>query len=241
MSLRTSDVFTVPGPEVRRIYVENRMTVHFQGMSKTLQFPHTIALQGAPTCSIGISPEGLYNRLNDAGRLILLNQNAIQFGSAPFVRVGDKTRDAHDAGSQGGRRAGRRARPQELLPSAGRGRSRPRSRSRHRWRSCPTSCAKVDVVRRLVSPFLSRSAHALMPVGVEEFEITNTLGPEPAGHARDPEAVARQSAGEGAEADGPGHGVRLRGPRQRPQAQAFHRAGMHGRRHGAAASARTGW
>ena len=66
------------------------MTVHFQGMSKTLQFPHTIALQGAPTCSIGISPDGLYNRLNNAGRLILLNQNAIQFGSAPFIRVGDE-------------------------------------------------------------------------------------------------------------------------------------------------------
>ncbi|HJX71420.1 MAG TPA: hypothetical protein VJ346_05690, partial [Bacteroidales bacterium] len=63
------------------------MTVHFQGMSKTLQFPHTIALQGAPTCSIGISPDGLYNRLNDAGRLILLNQNAIQLGSAPFIRI----------------------------------------------------------------------------------------------------------------------------------------------------------
>jgi hypothetical protein len=63
------------------------MKVHFQGMSKTLQFPHTIALQGAPTCSIGISPDGLYNRLNNAGRLILLNQNAIQLGSAPFVRI----------------------------------------------------------------------------------------------------------------------------------------------------------
>jgi len=66
------------------------MTVHFQGMSKTLQFPQTVALQGAPTCSVGISPYGLYNRLNDAGRLIMLNQKAIQFASAPFVRIGDK-------------------------------------------------------------------------------------------------------------------------------------------------------
>ena len=88
-SLKISDVFTISGKEISTIYVDNKMSVHFQGMSKTLQFPHTIALQGAPTCSVGISPEGLYNRLNNAGRLILLNQNAIQFASAPFIRVGE--------------------------------------------------------------------------------------------------------------------------------------------------------
>src|SRR5512136_523134 len=88
--LKISDVFTISGAEISEIYVKNKMGVHFQGMSKTLQFPHTIALQGAPTCSIGISPDGLYNRLNNAGRVILLNQNAIQFASAPFVRVDDK-------------------------------------------------------------------------------------------------------------------------------------------------------
>jgi hypothetical protein len=48
-----------------------------------------VALQGAPTCSIGVSPYGLYNRLNDAGRLIMLNQKAIQFGSAPYIRIDD--------------------------------------------------------------------------------------------------------------------------------------------------------
>ena len=67
------------------------MTVHFQGMSKTLQFPQTAALQGAPTCSVGVSPYGLYNRLNNAGRLIMLNQKAIQFASAPCVRIDDET------------------------------------------------------------------------------------------------------------------------------------------------------
>ena len=90
-SLNISDVFTISGKQISEIYDKNKMTVHFQGMSKTLQFPHTIALQGAPTCSIGISPEGLYNRLNNAGRLILLNSNAIQFASAPFIRIGDKS------------------------------------------------------------------------------------------------------------------------------------------------------
>ena len=89
-SLKISDVFTISGAQISEIYIKNKMTVHFQGMSKTLQFPQTIALQGAPTCSIGISPEGLYNRFNDAGRLILLNQNAIQFASAPCVRINDK-------------------------------------------------------------------------------------------------------------------------------------------------------
>jgi len=79
------DVYTIPGPKVTAIYEHNKMAVHFQGMSKTLQFPQTVALQGAPTCSIGISPYGLYNRLNDAGRLIMLNQTAVQFASAPFI------------------------------------------------------------------------------------------------------------------------------------------------------------
>ena len=84
------DIYTIAGARIAAIYEQNKMTVHFQGMSKTLQFPQTVALQGAPTCSVGISPYGLYNRLNDAGRLIMLNQKAIQFASAPFVRIGDK-------------------------------------------------------------------------------------------------------------------------------------------------------
>ena len=84
------DIYTISGTEIATIYEKNRMAVHFQGMSKTLQFPQTVALQGAPTCSIGISPYGFYNRLNDAGRLIMLNQKAVQFGSVPFVRLGDQ-------------------------------------------------------------------------------------------------------------------------------------------------------
>ena len=59
--IKISDVFTISGRQISKIYKDNKMTVHFQGMSKTLQFPQTIALEGAPTCSIGISPEGLYN------------------------------------------------------------------------------------------------------------------------------------------------------------------------------------
>src|SRR4030043_397868 len=86
-SLRLSDVFTITGAQIPAIYVKNKMAVHFQGMSKTMQFPQTIFLQGAPTCSVGISPEGLYNRINDAGRLVYINQKAMQFASAPIIRI----------------------------------------------------------------------------------------------------------------------------------------------------------
>ncbi|MEJ2306090.1 MAG: hypothetical protein P8Y30_00850, partial [candidate division WOR-3 bacterium] len=92
-SIEIKDVFTIKGAEISEIYNKNKMSVHFQGMSKTLQFPHTIALQGAPTCSVGLSPDGLYNRVNNAGRLILMNQNAIQFASAPFVRIGGEEKE----------------------------------------------------------------------------------------------------------------------------------------------------
>ena len=94
-SIKIGDVFTIKGSQISKIYDKNKMSVHFQGMSKTLQFPHTIAVQGAPTCSVGISPDGLYNRLNDAGRLILMNSNAIQLASAPFIRIeGEEDRDS---------------------------------------------------------------------------------------------------------------------------------------------------
>jgi uncharacterized protein (DUF608 family) len=171
--LTISDVFTISGSQISDIYIKNKMTVHFQGMSKTLQFPHTIALQGAPTCSIGISPEGLYNRLNNAGRLILLNQNAIQLGSAPFIRVGDKffMLTARDPKAVEG--------PDDVpalknyylpaisedqvtisiaTPSAG----------------MTFKLGKVSVTRRIVSPLLSGNDQALTPVGVEEYEVKNT-------------------------------------------------------------------
>lgn len=55
--LHIRDFFTMSGSEISESYVKNKMVVHFQGMSKTLQFPQTIALMGAPTLSIGISPK----------------------------------------------------------------------------------------------------------------------------------------------------------------------------------------
>jgi uncharacterized protein (DUF608 family) len=179
--VKISDIFTISGRQISKIYKENKMTVHFQGMSKTLQFPHTIALHGAPTCSVGISPDGLYNRLNNAGRLILLNQNAIQLGSAPFIRIcadpdSEKERDhfvmltpKHPREVEG---------PDDV--PALKNYYHPPVIEKQVSVSLATPMAelvyklgKVTVTRRFVSPFLNRE-HALIPFGVEEYEVENT-------------------------------------------------------------------
>jgi uncharacterized protein (DUF608 family) len=176
-SVTPSDIYAIPGPEIRKRYVDNRMSVHFQGMSKTLQFPPTIALMGAPTCSVGISPEGLYNRLNNAGRLILLYHNGIQLGSAPFVRVAGKnhmltTRDPQAVEGP------------EDVPAL-RNYYHPPVTEQQVTLSLATPLAelayklpKIKVVRRFISPLLSGTDRALMPIGVEEFEVTNTSNQE---------------------------------------------------------------
>ncbi|MBN1698300.1 MAG: hypothetical protein JW881_12370 [Spirochaetales bacterium] len=171
-NFNVKDIFTISGSQISDIYKTNRMTVHFQGMSKTLQFPQTIALQGAPTCSIGISPEGLYNRLNDAGRLILLNQNAIQLGSAPFIRIGDtftmlttRTPVAVEG-------------PDDV-PALKNYYHAPIAEDNVTI-SIATPLAElsykvgtVGVKRRFVSPLVSGNNQALMPIGVEEYEVKN--------------------------------------------------------------------
>lgn len=172
-SLKIKDVFTISGGRISEIYDKNKMSVHFQGMSKTLTFPHTIALHGAPTCSIGISPEGLYNRLNNAGRLILLNQNAIQLGSAPFIRVGDNkavmltTKDPKVVEG-----------PDDV--PALKNYYHPPVSEKQTLISIATPLAefsyklgKVSVTRRFISPLLSGNSETLMPIGVEEYEVIN--------------------------------------------------------------------
>jgi uncharacterized protein (DUF608 family) len=167
-----SELYTIPGPKVAAIYERNRMTVHFQGMSKTLQFPQTVALQGAPTCSVGISPYGLYNRLNDAGRLILLHQKALQFASAPFVRVGGKTVMLTPRPPQAGET------PDDI--PAIENYYHPPVAEKHTAVSIETpdleltyKLGRVTVVRRLISPFLSGGEDTLLPAGVEEYEFRN--------------------------------------------------------------------
>lgn len=171
--LKTSDVYTISGSQIFDIYVKNKMTVHFQGMSKTLQFPHTIALQGAPTCSIGISPDGLYNRLNNAGRLILINQNAIQFGSAPFISVDDEKPVMLT------QKDPKKVEGADDIPAMKNYYHPPVSEKQISLSLATPSAeivfklGKVAVTRRLISPLLSGSSHTLMPIGVEEYEIQN--------------------------------------------------------------------
>src|SRR4030042_4752121 len=180
--IKIKDVFTISGAQISKIYKENKMTVHFQGMSKTLQFPHTIALQGAPTCSIGISPEGLYNRLNDAGRLILLNQNATQLGSAPFIRISadPDAEDSRDDYMMLTQRNPRSVEGPDDVPAL-KNYYHPAISENQISLSLATPLAemdyileKVSVARRIISPFLSGNDQMLMPVCVEEFEVKNT-------------------------------------------------------------------
>ena len=166
------DIYTIAGPRIAAIYEQNKMAVHFQGMSKTLQFPQTVALQGAPTCSIGISPYGLYNRLNDAGRLIMLNQKAIQFASAPFVRIGDK----HTMLTQ---RSPAVAETADDIPAL-QNYYHPPMAEKDVSLTIATplmemsfKIGRVKVIRRLISPLLSGNEQTLMPIGVEEYEVQN--------------------------------------------------------------------
>ncbi len=181
-SLKIGDVFTISGAQISEIYNDNKMLVHFQGMSKTLQFPQTIALQGAPTCSIGISPNGLYNRLNNAGRLILLNQNAIQLGSAPFIRISadPDLEDERDEYVMLTTKDPKKLEGPDDVPALKNYYHPPVSEE------CASisiatpllemtyRLAKVRVTRRLISPLLSGNVQALMPISVEEYEIKNT-------------------------------------------------------------------
>lgn len=181
-SIKISDVLTISGAQISEIYNDNKMLVHFQGMSKTLQFPQTIALQGAPTCSIGISPDGLYNRLNNAGRLILLNQNAIQLGSAPFIRISadPDLEDERDEYVMLTTKDPKKVEGPDDVPAL-KNYYHPPVSEEFTSISIATPLlemtyrlGKVRVIRRLISPFLSGNVQALMPISVEEYETKNT-------------------------------------------------------------------
>ena len=180
-SVKISDIFTISGKQLSEIYDKHKMKVHFQGMSKTLQFPHTIALLGAPTCSVGISPQGLYNRFNNAGRLILLNQNAIQLGSAPFIRVAadPDEEDERDEYVMLTTRDPRMVEGPDDVPAL-KNYYHPPISEENVSISLATPLAemkyklsKVSVTRKMVSPLLSGNDQALLPVSVEEFEVEN--------------------------------------------------------------------
>jgi uncharacterized protein (DUF608 family) len=172
-NLKIGDGYTISGSEISKIYNDNIMKVHFQGMSKTIQFPRTIALQGAPTCSIGISPHGLYNRLNNAGRLILLNQNAIQFASAPFICMGDECvmltqKDPNITETI------------DDVPALKNYYHPPLSENQISislatpLTEITYTLKKLSMKRRIISPLFSSNNQVLMPISVEEYEIKNS-------------------------------------------------------------------
>ena len=180
--IKISDVFTISGRQISKIYKDNKMTVHFQGMSKTLQFPQTIALEGAPTCSIGISPEGLYNRLNDAGRLILLNQNAIQFGSAPFIKItaDPNAEDERDEYFMLTTRDPNIVEGPDDVPALKNYYHPPVPEAKVTISlATPLAeiiydLAKISVTRLITSPLFSGNDQTLIPISVEEFVVENT-------------------------------------------------------------------
>jgi uncharacterized protein (DUF608 family) len=189
-NIEIRDIFTIKGAAISEIYDENFMSVHFQGMSKTLQFPHTIALQGAPTCSIGLSPDGLYNRLNNAGRLILMNQNAIQFASAPFIRIqGEEEEEDEEILVEEGTFMLTRRDPEKVegvddVPALKNYYHKPILEKDITISIATPSTemvyklGKVSVKRRLVSPLFAERDQALMPLGVEEYEVINDSNEE---------------------------------------------------------------
>ncbi len=175
-SFNIKDIYTISGSQIAEIYEKNKMTVHFQGMSKCLQFPHTVALQGAPTCSIGISPYGLYNRLNDAGRLIMLNQKSLQLGSAPYISTynGETLLTQLHTGET----------ESDDIPALKNYYPEPIEKENIKMTIATPSLEieytleDVRVTRRLISPLLSGNEQALMPMGVEQFIVENNTDEE---------------------------------------------------------------
>ncbi|MBN2708353.1 MAG: hypothetical protein JXR46_04835 [Calditrichaceae bacterium] len=169
-------IYTISGTQIAEIYEKNKMTVHFQGMSKCLQFPHTVAIQGAPTCSIGISPYGLYNRLNDAGRLIMLNQKAVQLGSSPYISTyeGETLLTQLPTGET----------EADDIPALKNYYPAPIAEENIKMTVATPSLEieytleDVKVTRRLISPLLSGNEQALMPISVEEFIVENNTNEE---------------------------------------------------------------
>ena len=114
-----------------------------------------------------------------AGRLVFLNQKAIQFASAPIIRFRGKT-------------VMLTTKKPEVIECAddipvSENYYHPPVDLKQVSISLATPLAemafklgKINVTRRMISPFLSGNDQALMPIGVEEFEIENTTSqPQP--------------------------------------------------------------
>src|SRR4030066_280628 len=108
----------------------------------------------------------------NSGRLILINQNAIQFASAPFIRIGDETfmLTTKDPRAVEG---------VDDVPAL-KNYYHPPVSEKQVSISLATpllemtyKLKKASLTRRMISPLLSGNNQALMPIGVEEYEIKN--------------------------------------------------------------------
>ncbi len=84
--LRTEELHSLDGAQIKLIYLHRKMGVHAQGLSATLDFPPTGVVTGAPTLATGISPFGQMNHLLDAGRSIRFGKR-MRFASTPMISV----------------------------------------------------------------------------------------------------------------------------------------------------------
>jgi uncharacterized protein (DUF608 family) len=111
--------------------------------------------------------------LNDAGRLIMLNQKAVQFGSAPYIRIGDTCTMLTQ------KQPGETELPDDI--PALKNYYHPSIAEKNVSLTIATpsleiafKLGKIKIIRRIISPLLSGNDQTLMPFGVEEFEIENT-------------------------------------------------------------------
>lgn len=79
--------FSLNGNRIKKVYEDNKMSVHNQGHYLSVASPQTIAKEGTLTLSLIVSPYGSTSGIIDAGALVFLNDNTFQMGSIPFVRI----------------------------------------------------------------------------------------------------------------------------------------------------------
>jgi len=164
--------YTLEGARIKEVYSKNRMGVHNQGHYLSVSSPLAIAKEGTLTLSVVLSPEGTVTGLIDAGKLIFLNDNPSQLASIPYVRIGGDSchmLTTFDVTS---------CRNPDDFPLPG----------NYYFPVVPQKCAavslatplaemrysigKIAIVRRIISPLLSKDDQFL-PAAVEEYEVAN--------------------------------------------------------------------
>jgi uncharacterized protein (DUF608 family) len=172
ISKRIQQFYTLNGVRIKEVYGKNRMGVHNQGHYLSVSSPLAIAKEGTLTLSVIISPDGTVSGLIDAGALIFLNDNPLQLGSIPYVRIGndtcrmlaafpmDKYCNPDDFPLPGNYYF-----PMVHQKDVSISLATPLAEMRY-------SINKTMVTRRIISPLLSQNDQ-FQPAAVEEYEVTN--------------------------------------------------------------------